>query len=81
MSSSTSNNSNNTLTQNDLLLKKLQNFYINNNNIDKMLNIINGKNNVSLRIIDWFVTNYSKKNFTIIEKKMEKELKYLIVIN
>ena len=57
-----SNNSSNSLTQNDLLLKKLLEFYKNNSNIDKMLNIINGKNNISLRIIDWFVTNYSKKN-------------------
>ena len=52
-------NSSNTLTQNDLLLNSLLNFYKNDNNIDKMLNIIN-KHNVSLRIIDWFVTNYLK---------------------
>ena len=75
MSYSITNNSNITLTQNDLLLKKLQNFYKNDDNIDKMLNIINGKNNVSLRIIDWFVTNYSKKNFTIIDKKNGERIK------
>ena len=28
----------------------------------QLLSIINGENNISLRIIDWFVTNYSKKN-------------------
>lgn len=29
-----------------------------------MLNIINGKSQISLRILDWYVTNYSKKNNT-----------------
>ena len=70
-----SKNSTNTLTQNDLLLKSLLNFYENDNNIDKMLNIINGKHNVSLRIIDWFVTNYSKKYYTIITKKNNERFK------
>ena len=31
-------------------------------NIELMLPIINGKSKISLRVIDWFVTNYSKKN-------------------
>lgn len=75
MSCSINNNSNNAITQNELLLKKLLNFYEKDNNIDKMLNIINGKKNVSLRIIDWFVTNYSKKNFTIIDKKNGERIK------
>ena len=30
-----------------------------------MLNIINGKSKISLRIVDWFATNYSKKNYTV----------------
>nr|UZT29176.1 hypothetical protein [Nucleocytoviricota sp.] len=75
MSYSINNNSNNATTQNELLLKKLLDFYKNDDNIDKMLNIINGKKNVSLRIIDWFVTNYSKKNFTIIDKKNGDRIK------
>ena len=54
-------------TQNDLLLNKLMQFYEKDNNLDNMLNIINGKSNISLRIVDWFVTNYSKKNFTVYE--------------
>ena len=53
-------------SQNDLLLNKLMSFYRNDNNIDKMLDVINGKSNISLRIIDWFVTNYAKKLFTVI---------------
>jgi len=32
-----------------------------------MLSIINGTSKVSLRIVDWFSTNYSKKYYTIYE--------------
>jgi hypothetical protein len=53
------------MTQNTLLLNNLLKYYKENNNLDRMLSIINGESNISLRIVDWFVTNYSKKNFTI----------------
>lgn len=52
-------------TQNDLLLNNLLDFYKENGNMDKMLNIINGKSLISLRIIDWFATNYAKKYYTV----------------
>ena len=45
---------------NDILLNSLHNFYENPNNLKK-LNEILDHNIISLRIIDWFVTNYSKK--------------------
>lgn len=54
-------------TQNDLLLDKLMLFYEIDNNFETMWNIINGKSKISLRIVDWFVTNYSKKYFTVYE--------------
>ena len=54
-------------TQSDLLLEKLLQFYNSNNNFDKMINIINGTSKISLRIVDWFVTNYSKKNYVVYE--------------
>jgi hypothetical protein len=61
-------------TQNNLLLNKLMQFYKKENNFEKMLNIINGQSNISLRIVDWFATNYSKKNYTlyIIQSKNER---------
>ena len=52
-------------TQSSLLLKKLLEFYKENDNLDKMLNIINGESAISLRIVDWFATNYAKKYFTV----------------
>ena len=57
--------SKNIITQSDLLLNKLLQFYRENDNFDKMINIINGTSKISLRIVDWFVTNYSKKNYII----------------
>ncbi len=46
----------------DLLITSLHTFYSNENNINTLLPIINGESKISLRVIDWFVTNYSKKN-------------------
>jgi len=51
-------------TQNSLLLGKLMQFYNKDNNINRILPIINGEHKISLRLIDWFVTNYSKKYYT-----------------
>ena len=52
-------------TQNGLLLKNLLKFYEQNDNLNIMLQIINGHSKISLRIIDWFATNYAKKYFTV----------------
>lgn len=56
-------------TQNELLMKNLMEFYNNKENITKMMKIINGESNISLRIVDWFVTNYAKMNYTVYELK------------
>jgi len=52
-------------TQKQLLLNNLLEFYNNKENMNNMIRIINGETKISLRIIDWFVTNYSKKNYTV----------------
>tara|TARA_B110000037_G_scaffold222319_1_gene296655 strand:+ start:75 stop:632 length:558 start_codon:yes stop_codon:yes gene_type:complete len=54
-------------TQNELLLTNLLDFYNTdkNNNMDRMLQVINGESRISLRIIDWFATNYAKKYYTV----------------
>jgi hypothetical protein len=53
----------------NLLLEKLKLFYENKSNMNQLLDIINSTSKISLRIIDWFVTNYSKKNFVVIPVK------------
>jgi hypothetical protein len=52
-------------TQNNLLLNNLLKFYAQGDNMDYMLRIINGESKISLRIIDWFATNYAKKYYTL----------------
>ena len=52
-------------TQNELLLMTLLRYYKENDCLDTILPIINGEANISIRIIDWFVTNYAKKNYTV----------------
>ena len=52
-------------TQNSLLLTKLMKYYNKPEILDKMLNIINGESKISLRIVDWFSTNYAKKYYTV----------------
>jgi hypothetical protein len=48
-------------SKNDILLNSLFQFYKDNNYMEVILPIINGISNISLRLLDWFVTNYSKK--------------------
>ncbi len=48
-------------SQNDLLLQKLMEFYNKEDHLTRMLSIINGESRISLRIVDWFSTNYAKK--------------------
>jgi hypothetical protein len=59
--------SSNLNTQNDLLMKNLMDFYNKSGNLDKMMKIINGESKISLRIVDWFVTNFAKKYYTVYE--------------
>jgi len=52
-------------TQNSLLLDNLLKFYKEDSRLDTMLGIINGDSKISLRIVDWFATNYAKQRFTV----------------
>ncbi len=56
-------------SQNDLLMENLLEFYKCNENLNRMFKIITGDSKISLRIVDWFVTNYAKTNFTLYEIK------------
>lgn len=45
-----------------LLLESLQKYYNDSDNGDKLYKILMDSRLISLRSIDWFITNYSKKN-------------------
>ena len=65
------NNDKNIINRQDLLMVSLTKFFSNHKNLDTLLSIVKGTSKISLRIIDWFVTNYSKKmntSYPIFEK-------------
>lgn len=55
----------------DLLLMSLTTYYNRNNKINILKDIIENKSKLSLRLIDWYVTNYCKQNniVYILDKK------------
>ena len=64
-------------SQEQWVLFRLERFY-NKENIERVKNILDGKSNLSLRLIDWFVTNYAKKfNTSYITKNQKHVIVYL----
>jgi hypothetical protein len=55
-----------------ILLNSIKSYFNTNNNINKMIPIITGKSKISLRVLDWLVTNYAKKNNIIYELSNSK---------
>ena len=47
----------------ELVISSLQRFYSSHPEINKVITYLTGDAPLSLRIIDWFVTKYSRKNF------------------
>ena len=46
----------------ELLIVSLQRFYNSHNDLSTLIPILKGEGELSLRVIDWFVTNYAKKH-------------------
>lgn len=65
-------------TQNDLLMIKINKFYEKEENINKFLSVIDPNRGpvCSLRLIEWFVTNYCKKYNILTKKIVENETIY-----
>ena len=63
------------VTQNQLILNNLLEFYNKNNRLETMLGIINGESKISLRIVDWFATNYAKQKYIVYELDNGKRFK------
>jgi hypothetical protein len=61
----------------ELVISSLQRFYSTHPEIDKVLTYLTGDAPLSLRIIDWFVTKYSRKNFVRYQLNGQDFLVYL----
>ena len=61
----------------ELVISSLQRFYATHPEIDKVLTYLIGDAPLSLRIIDWFVTKYSRKSFVRYPLNGQEFLVYL----
>lgn len=61
----------------ELVISSLQRFYATHPDIDKILTYLIGEAPLSLRIIDWFVTKYSRKHFVRYSLNNQEFLVYL----
>jgi hypothetical protein len=48
----------------ELIVNSLQRFYANRSDIAEIVTLLQGTSEISLRVIDWFVTNYAKTHST-----------------
>jgi len=79
-------NSNNTIVQSkqDMLMGSLKEFFCVPEHLGKMIPILTQKSKISLRLLDWFVTNYAKKKniayfFDLKDKNGELKQQYFNV--
>jgi hypothetical protein len=65
-------------TQEQWVLYRLERFYSNQEHLQRVRDILNGSSTLSLRLIDWFVTNYAKKfNVAYLTKNQKHVIVYL----
>jgi hypothetical protein len=65
-------------TQEQWVLYRLERFYSNPQNLEKVKSILEQTSTLSLRLIDWFVTNYAKKyNVAYVTKNQKHVIVYL----
>ena len=55
-----------------LLYNNLKHFYKNEERLALLTDILNGRSKLSLRIIDWFVTNYTKKTTIMLYRNIDR---------
>ena len=67
------------LSKIDLLMTSISKFYLDEKNINILIPIVNGVSKISLRVLDWFVTNFCKKHNTVIHYHRDGKPNKLIV--
>ncbi len=63
----------------DITLRNLYEFYLQDNLIHRIIPIITSNSNISIRVLDWFVTNYSKKYNIVYELNNPNEERFFNV--
>jgi len=62
----------------ELLILSLQRFYSSRTDLNNLIPILKGEGDISLRLIDWFVTNYAKKHHV---SYMLSEQEFIVYLN
>ena len=76
------NDSNKIKCRKDFLMDSLIIFYNKEKNLNYLKPIINGESKISLRLMDWFVTNYSKKyNICYLTEKNSKNINFIVYLD
>lgn len=71
----------NTELNRDLIMASLSKFYADVRHVNIISSIVEGSHSVSLRLIDWFVTNYCKKYNIELPKARGSGAKYNIYVD
>lgn len=61
----------------DLLMLGLSRFYADADSASRMAEIVKGGSDLSLRLINWFITNYARDRNVVINKQLEGEMSYV----
>ena len=75
---------NNLMCKQTLLMNTLNIYFKDIEHLNIMIPIIVGKSSISLRVLDWFVTNYAKKNnvsYDVFDKKTNLMKKFIVHID
>ena len=70
-----------TSKEKDILEKNKKFYSADRKYINEMLEIINGESDISIRVLDWFVANYSKKNNTYYKIRINGREEFFYVNN
>jgi hypothetical protein len=63
----------NGISNSDLMMVTLTKFFLDKDNLRKMLNVVNGQSKVKLRVLDYFTTNYAKTHKVILTRTTTDE--------
>ena len=61
-------------SKDEILMDHVCKFFKDVNNTQKMMHIVSGQSKISLRILDWFITNYAKYSTIHFTKKNDKSI-------
>lgn len=69
------------ISREELLMKGLMQFFSHSYNLNQLIPVLEGTSPISLRVLDWFVTNYSKQYDVAYNIKKGDQIRQFVVHN